>query len=134
MNLLPKPALKSLSKAQSCLLGRFKAVSAVLRLGVTRTGAHQCRAKAPASNLEVDHHKPECSHGFAANSQSPRSYVHRLYMLESVHADLTLVIVPVAIATAVVQASIYDVPGGYRAVMFDRFAGVKDEVRLLCSL
>ncbi|KAG5221406.1 Prohibitin-1, of the prohibitin complex (Phb1p-Phb2p) [Salix suchowensis] len=25
------------------------------------------------------------------------------------------------------QASIYDVPGGYRAVMFDRFSGVKDQ-------
>ena len=36
---------------------------------------------------------------------------------------------PVAIAAAAVQASIYDVPGGYRAVMFDRFSGVKDKVR-----
>ncbi|CAL1696564.1 unnamed protein product [Somion occarium] len=35
-------------------------------------------------------------------------------------------IVPVAVAAALVQASIYDVPGGYRAVMFDRFSGVKD--------
>lgn len=26
------------------------------------------------------------------------------------------------------QASIYDVPGGFRAVMFDRFSGVKDQV------
>ena len=39
--------------------------------------------------------------------------------------------VPVAIAAAVFNASIYDVPGGYRAVMFDRFAGVKDKVCLL---
>jgi len=38
-------------------------------------------------------------------------------------------IVPLGIAAAVVQASIYDVPGGYRAVMFDRFSGVKDTVR-----
>lgn len=36
--------------------------------------------------------------------------------------------VPLGIAAALVQASIYDVPGGYRAVMFDRFAGVKDKV------
>lgn len=41
---------------------------------------------------------------------------------------LTLRIVPVGIAAALVQASIYDVPGGYRAVMFDRFSGVKDKV------
>lgn len=34
-------------------------------------------------------------------------------------------IVPLGIA-AFLQASIYDVPGGYRAVMFDRFSGVKD--------
>ena len=38
-------------------------------------------------------------------------------------------VVPVAVAAAAFQASIYDVPGGYRAVMFDRFSGVKDKVR-----
>ncbi|GBE78175.1 prohibitin [Sparassis latifolia] len=38
-------------------------------------------------------------------------------------------IIPVAIAAALIQASIYDVPGGYRAVMFDRFAGVKDTAK-----
>lgn len=32
---------------------------------------------------------------------------------------------PVAIAAAAIDASLYDVPGGYRAVMFDRFSGVK---------
>ncbi|KAH9898589.1 prohibitin [Cubamyces lactineus] len=37
------------------------------------------------------------------------------------------IIVPVAIAAAAFQASIYDVPGGYRAVMFDRFSGVKNK-------
>ncbi|KAH0838478.1 asparagine synthase-domain-containing protein [Lanmaoa asiatica] len=35
--------------------------------------------------------------------------------------------VPLGIAFAAVQASIYDVPGGFRAVMFDRFSGVKDK-------
>lgn len=39
-----------------------------------------------------------------------------------------LYLVPVGIAAALFQASIYDVPGGYRAVMFDRFSGVKDKV------
>ncbi|KAK7694459.1 Prohibitin-1, subunit of the prohibitin complex (Phb1p-Phb2p) [Cerrena zonata] len=38
-------------------------------------------------------------------------------------------VVPVAMAAALFQASIYDVPGGYRAVMFDRFSGVKDEAK-----
>jgi hypothetical protein len=58
---------------------------------------------------------------------------------------LTLRVVPAGIAAALFQASIYDVPGGYRAVMFDRFSGVKDKVnprgaflqansfRLLCA-
>ena len=41
---------------------------------------------------------------------------------------LTLRVVPAGIAAALFQASIYDVPGGYRAVMFDRFSGVKDKV------
>ncbi|KAF8349882.1 band 7 family-domain-containing protein [Amanita rubescens] len=36
-------------------------------------------------------------------------------------------VVPLGIAAALVQASIYDVPGGFRAVMFDRFSGVKDK-------
>ena len=40
-------------------------------------------------------------------------------------------VVPVAMAAALFQASIYDVPGGYRAVMLDRFSGVKDKVRCL---
>lgn len=33
--------------------------------------------------------------------------------------------VPLGIAAITLQASLYDVPGGYRAVMFDRFQGVK---------
>jgi hypothetical protein len=36
--------------------------------------------------------------------------------------------VPLGVAFVAVQASIYDVPGGFRAVMFDRFSGVKDKV------
>jgi prohibitin 1 len=44
-------------------------------------------------------------------------------------ADILLsMLVPLGIAAVVVQSSIYDVPGGYRAVMFDRFSGVKNEV------
>jgi len=35
-------------------------------------------------------------------------------------------LVPLGVTALAVQASIYDVPGGYRAVMFDRFQGVKD--------
>jgi len=36
-------------------------------------------------------------------------------------------LVPLSAAFFLVQASIYDVPGGFRAVMFDRFSGVKDQ-------
>jgi len=43
----------------------------------------------------------------------------------SIPSALTRLIGPLAIATVAVQASIYDVPGGYRAVMFDRFSGVQ---------
>ncbi|KAF8633970.1 hypothetical protein AX15_001148 [Amanita polypyramis BW_CC] len=39
--------------------------------------------------------------------------------------NLARLIVPLGVTAALVQASIYDVPGGYRAVMFDRFSGVK---------
>lgn len=39
--------------------------------------------------------------------------------------NLSRLIVPIAIGATVVQSSLYDVPGGYRAVLFDRFSGVK---------
>ncbi|KAN0060783.1 Prohibitin-1, subunit of the prohibitin complex (Phb1p-Phb2p) [Thecaphora frezii] len=35
--------------------------------------------------------------------------------------------VPIGLSVMALQASLYDVPGGYRAVMFDRFQGVKDK-------
>jgi len=35
--------------------------------------------------------------------------------------------VPLAIGVALLQSSLYDVPGGFRAVMFDRFSGVKEQ-------
>jgi len=47
-----------------------------------------------------------------------------LYLVLCAHTSA----VPAGIAAALFQASIYDVPGGYRAVMFDRFSGVKDKV------
>ena len=34
---------------------------------------------------------------------------------------------PLALGVVAVQASLFDVPGGYRAVMFDRFSGVKEK-------
>jgi prohibitin 1 len=36
--------------------------------------------------------------------------------------------VPGAVGLALIQASIYDVKGGTRAVIFDRLSGVKDQV------
>lgn len=45
---------------------------------------------------------------------------------------LTRGLVPLGVGAALLQSSLYDVPGGYRAVMFDRFSGVKDKVRLCC--
>ncbi|WVO16434.1 hypothetical protein L204_104110 [Cryptococcus depauperatus] len=39
--------------------------------------------------------------------------------------NISRLIVPVAIGATVIQSSLYDVPGGYRAVLFDRFSGVK---------
>lgn len=42
--------------------------------------------------------------------------------------------VPVAIGASLIQASIYDVPGGYRAVLFDRFSGVRADVSCVCHI
>jgi len=41
-----------------------------------------------------------------------------------------VVAVGAAIGATVVQSTLYDVPGGYRAVLFDRFSGVKPVVCL----
>ncbi|GFZ44187.1 Prohibitin-1 [Saitozyma sp. JCM 24511] len=43
--------------------------------------------------------------------------------------NLSRLIVPVAIGATLVQSSIYDVPGGYRAVLFDRFSGVQQTAK-----
>lgn len=42
--------------------------------------------------------------------------------------------VPVAIGATLVQSSLYDVPGGYRAVLFDRFSGVQPNVYPISKL
>ncbi|EOR04609.1 hypothetical protein E3P92_03647 [Wallemia ichthyophaga] len=39
---------------------------------------------------------------------------------------LSKLLVPAAIGVSFLQSSIYDVPGGFKAVLFDRFSGVKD--------
>jgi len=41
--------------------------------------------------------------------------------------NLSKLIVPLGLGIAAVNSSLYDVPGGFRAVMFDRFSGVKGE-------
>jgi len=51
----------------------------------------------------------------------------KVSLSESRFADIASK-VPLGAAFVAVQASIYDVPGGFRAVMFDRFSGVKDKV------
>jgi prohibitin 1 len=43
-------------------------------------------------------------------------------------AGLLRFVIPAAIAAGAVQASIYDVKGGTRAVIFDRLSGVREEV------
>ncbi|KAF7306697.1 hypothetical protein MIND_00461400 [Mycena indigotica] len=45
----------------------------------------------------------------------------------SAQSALLKVAIPLGAALVVGRASIYDVPGGYRAVMFDRFSGVQDK-------
>ncbi|KAJ7786047.1 band 7 family-domain-containing protein [Mycena metata] len=41
--------------------------------------------------------------------------------------SLLRVIVPLGVVAFGIRSAIYDVPGGYRAVMFDRFSGVQDK-------
>ena len=44
---------------------------------------------------------------------------------------ITKLAIPAAVGISLFQASLYDVKGGSRAVIFDRLAGVKHEVCLL---
>jgi len=45
--------------------------------------------------------------------------------LNSLGTNASRLLIGAAIGASLVQASLYDVPGGYRAVLFDRFSGVK---------
>lgn len=54
------------------------------------------------------------------------SLINSIQLGRSTYASPT---VPLGLAAVALQSSIYDVPGGYRAVMFDRFSGVKDQAR-----
>lgn len=44
---------------------------------------------------------------------------------------VTKLAIPAAVGISLLQASLYDVKGGSRAVIFDRLAGVKNEVCML---
>ncbi|WFC93904.1 Prohibitin-1, subunit of the prohibitin complex (Phb1p-Phb2p) [Malassezia brasiliensis] len=46
-------------------------------------------------------------------------------MANAVNNFLNRFAVPLGLSAIALQASLYDVPGGYRAVLFDRFTGVK---------
>jgi hypothetical protein len=61
--------------------------------------------------------------------------IHRYVSQGAMVSILNLVTapVPVVLAAVAARASIYDVPGGFRAVMFDRFSGVRGEVCLRFS-
>ncbi|SGY60386.1 BQ5605_C007g04424 [Microbotryum silenes-dioicae] len=41
--------------------------------------------------------------------------------------SLSKLLVPGIVGLGIVQSSIYDVPGGHRAIIFDRFSGVRDK-------
>lgn len=81
------------------------------------------------------------SEGLSSAQTEPRSstvdypslhllpYLATLSFLESIRTMSNLAArfaVPLGLGVMALQASLYDVPGGYRAVMFDRFAGVKN--------
>jgi len=52
----------------------------------------------------------------------------KLFSMSSTYTEgLDWYTVPVAIGATLVQSSLYDVPGGYRAVLFDRFSGVQPQ-------
>jgi len=53
--------------------------------------------------------------------------VHVVIVSSCDHPLASRLLGPLAVSVLALQASIYDVPGGYRAVMFDRFKGVKDK-------
>ncbi|SCV71377.1 BQ2448_2965 [Microbotryum intermedium] len=48
-------------------------------------------------------------------------------MSASLINSLSKLLVPGVVGLGIVQSSIYDVPGGHRAIIFDRFSGVRDK-------
>lgn len=60
-------------------------------------------------------------------SQSTNLSTNSFKMAQALNAIYKLA-VPLAVGVSLAQASIYDVKGGTRAVIFDRLAGVKDQV------
>jgi len=51
--------------------------------------------------------------------------------MNTVLNTITKLAIPAAVGISLLQASLYDVKGGSRAVIFDRLAGVKNEVGVL---
>lgn len=47
--------------------------------------------------------------------------------MQALSQNATRILIGAAIGTSLVQSALYDVPGGYRAVLFDRFSGVKPQ-------
>lgn len=69
------------------------------------------------------------NHGIGELCPSNWGYARRRLRASTISNVCLAPAVPLGVALGLVQASIYDVPGGYRAVMFDRFSGVKNQVR-----
>ena len=90
--------------------------------GVTRRVASLAEARARSHLTPV--RKPSCRLWVDVSSAMPVRSLYQLYW-----TTLTVCPVGAIIGAAAVQASLYDVPGGYKAVMFDRFSGVQNKVR-----
>ncbi len=69
-------------------------------------------------------------HGIRSKSFAALGYVQ----LPVIRIFSKSFLVPAAVVAAGVNASLYDVPGGYRAVMFDRFSGVRAIVRDIVTI
>jgi len=68
-----------------------------------------------------------CSGSLRSNTRPPELYLDSSIMANAL-STVSRYAIPLAVGLSLAQASIYDVKGGSRAVIFDRLSGVKDTV------
>ena len=96
----------------------------------TPSSEHQSNQSPPRPSRRTDHPDRSSSYIFPNHTYThpPPASPTPYHIMAALPTSLFRWVVPAGIAASLVQSSIYDVKGGTRAVIFDRLAGVKEDV------